>query len=57
VPFEITVVSGVIKFLRVKITMRVQITLDRVVITLVSVIFTRTRVKITLMCVETTLCV
>jgi hypothetical protein len=36
----------------VKITMRVKITLERVVITLLSVIYTRLRVKITLVCVE-----
>jgi hypothetical protein len=42
---EITVVSVVITFVRAKVKMRVEITLDRVVITLVSVTFTRMCVK------------
>jgi hypothetical protein len=51
---EITVVSVEITFMGVKNTMRVEITLDRIVIILVSVKFTRTRVNISLECVETT---
>jgi hypothetical protein len=38
-------------------TLRAGITLNRVQITLVSVIFTRIRVKLTLVCIESTLCV
>jgi hypothetical protein len=52
VRFEITVVGVVITFVRVKITMRVKIILHCAIITLMCVIFTRIRVKITLLCVE-----
>jgi hypothetical protein len=38
-------------------TLRVEITLDCVIITLVCVSFTRIRVKIILVCVDTTICV
>jgi hypothetical protein len=49
--------SSAITVVGVKITMRVETTLERVIITLISVIFTRIGVKTTLVCVETTLCV
>jgi hypothetical protein len=60
VSVEITVVSVVIIFLRQShnafenYTLHVEITLERVVITLVSVVSTRIRLKITLLCADTT---
>jgi hypothetical protein len=53
---KITLVSVVISFVRVKITLRLEGTLVRVEITVVSVVITFVRVKITLR-LEITLCV
>jgi hypothetical protein len=61
---EITLARVGSTFVLVEITLRVEITfwrigiiLERVEITLVSVILTRMRVKFTIVCVESTLCV
>jgi hypothetical protein len=54
---KINLVRVVITFVPFEITMRVEIRLELAEITLGSVIFPRIRVKLTLVCVESILCV